>query len=459
SFSNPFDQLLVGSKQALAAARQKHIVSEAQLASLEHSPSPDSRTGLQADASEVARRDPDIASLESNLNFRRNELLAKLGGMLPTHPGRLEIEAELRQVDEVARVKREDLESTYASIILAQRQAEAAANARAERDIQKQVDEQAAQAIWYSHNYQRGINIRYEMDRSRRRLEAVEDRISFVEQEGRAPGFARLFSAARYPIEPLSGGRKKPILILFLLAAVLALAVPLGLDYLDPRVLSPDDVETVLGFAPMGVALASTADLAGNDHMRRLAAAIARDFERNASRSFVFVPVNGSARMSETVLGIGSELAGLGHTVEVVGAGIQQPLVQAAATGHGVGGSGNHSVPRSDSFGAMRSRMHDLAQRGAIVLVCAEPLSEDAETELLASSCDVVVLAIESVLTKKTELRAAIRRLEDIRPNAIAAVVTEYDPNPPLAELKLGTYICAAWLAGSRGQAAGGKNS
>ncbi len=443
SFSNPFDQLLVGSKEALASARQKRIVSEAQLDSLKHTALPELQTGLQAYAGEMARRDADITSLQSNLNFRRSELLAKLDGMLPNHPGRKEIEAELQHIDQVAQSKREDLESTYASILLAQRQAEAAADARAEREIQKQVELQAAQAVWYSHNYQTGINIRYEIERARNRLQAVENRIDFVEQEGRAPGFARLFSPARPPFEPVSGGRKKPMLILLFLAAALSFAAPVGLDYVDPRLLSPNEVEKALGFAPMGFthAIGRGNDL--NGRVQRLAVAIERDAERNASHSFVFVPVNAAAQVSETVAELADVLANLGHAVEVVG--VDQPQAQAAAAGAGRSMAAPFSVPGYGVLGSVRNRLRETAQRGAIVLICAKPFSVDPETELLASAGDVVLLTLQCGHTKKSELQSAMRTLENIAPRAVAAVVTGYDPNPPMPEVKLG--LRKSWAA------------
>lgn len=435
SFSNPFDQLLVGSKQALAAARQKQIVSDAALDALQKQLASGSNNGLHAYADELARKDADMTSLQSNLNFRRSELLSKRAGMLPNHPGRIEIESQLRQIDEVAGSKREDLEKAYASILLTQRQAEAAADDRAARDLSRQVEQQAAQAIWYSHNYQKGINIRYEMERSRKRLEDIQDRIDFVLQEGRAQGFARMFSLARRPLEPLSGGRKKPVLILVLCATAASLVLPLALDYLDPRLHSPDEAEKLLGFAPLGFTLAPSYNGAGNDRIRRLAAAIEREAERNNSRSFVFVPVNAAVLIEDTVEGIAHELLALGHDVKMLG--------QTAAARHCTAGAVSaaaelHRDSAQRPFGATRSRLRGLVERGVIVLFSAEPFSENPETELLVSCCDVVVLALRSGETRKADVQAALRTLEDIKPRAMAALVTGHDPNPPLPEIRLG---------------------
>ena len=446
SFSNPFDQLLVGSKQALAAARQRRIISEAKLASLESRASPGAQTGLQAYADDLASKDADINSLQSNLNFRRNELLAKLSGMLPTHPARHEIEAELQQIDQVAQSRREDLQGSYAAMLLAQRRSEAAADARAESDIHKEVDQESAQAVWYSHNYQRGINIRYEMERDRKRLEALEDRMDFVKQEGRAPGFARLFSPARRPIEPMTGGKKKPLLILLVLAAAVALAVPIGLDYMDPRLLSPDEAEKILGFTPIGFTTLSSHGADANDHVQRIAAAIEREASRNGSCSFVFVPVNAVAPVSETVAALAGALAGLGHAVEVVGGKSEQLLARAATACPDSSDSGSLPVSAATSFGSVRNHARDIVARKGTVLISAKPFSVDPETELLVSDCDVVVLTMQSAQTTKNELQAILRTLDKIRPKAVAALVTGYDPNPPKPEVRLGLcYVREAW--------------
>lgn len=435
SFSNPFDQLLVGSKQALAAARQRRIASEAQLAALQHKGSETAPTGLQAYAGDIARKDADLTSLQANLNLRRSQLLSRLDGMLPNHPGRVEIENELHQIDQIAEAKRISLEHSYAAALLAQRQSEARADLRSEQELQKQVDQQAVQAAWYSHNYQSGINIRYEIERSRNRLQAVENRMDFVEQESRAPGFARLFSGARRPTEPSSGGHKKPVLMLMVLASVLSVALPLGMDYMDPRLLSVNDVERALKFPAIGVTLSSEKNLQDSEGIRRLAAGVARDVERNGSRSFLFVPVNAEALVTPTISALAVELARLGHEVRVIDAGVQQPSAQAATAGIGHGGSSFST--QTSSFGDTRKRVRESVAQGALVLVPAKPLSEDAETELLASACDVVVVTVGCSHTKKAEISGLLRTLSNLQPRAVACVVTGFDPEPPLPEWTL----------------------
>jgi len=82
--------------------------------------------------------------------------------------------------------------------------------------------------------------------------------------------------------------------------------------------------------------------------------------------------------------------------------------------------------------------MQSMARAGSIVLVSASPLSAAAETELLASACDVLVLALRCAQTTKKELLAATRTLDHIRPKAMAVMITDYDPDPPTPKVNLG---------------------
>jgi polysaccharide biosynthesis transport protein len=411
SFSNPFDRLLVGSKEALAAARQKRIAADAQLAAL--TGGADSReSALNAYARELANRDADLTTLQSNLNLRQSELLAKSNGMLPTHPGKAAIDSELRQINETVQAKRNILTKDYASMLLSQRKAEAASSAQAEAQLQQEVAFQAKQASWYSGNYQKGLDLAYEMERSRHRLEAIEDRIDSINLESASPGFAHVFSSARPALKPIKGGRKKIFLMAGMAAIVLALVVPIGIDMLAPQILSADEAEKILGFTPLGYTydLGRGEATAITDRIRRLAAALDRDVERNASRSFLFVPINQDRDLSFMLIQLASELERLGRYVQVVlpaqvtGAPLDRPLRQSV-----------ESVTNG------------------IVLVAAVPLTQDAETELLAASCDVIVLAIQAGASTKGELRGSIRALERIQPRAVAAMVTGVLPPSPVS--------------------------
>ena len=434
SFSNPFDRLVVGSKEALAAARERRIIAEALLGALNGSAG--NTSALAAYAADLTQKDQDITTLQANLNLRRTELLTKLNGMLPTHPGRAEIESELRGIDDLLQKKRDSLVQGYSSMLVSQRRAELAAARQAENQLQHEVDTQATQAAWYSGNYQKGLNIAYEMERARKRLESIEDRIGFITLESQAPGFARAFSQARRPTQPVSGGRKKLLLMALMASAALALIVPVALDVLDPRILSPNETEKLLGFPPIGFTYApSRVDAAkACGQLQRLAAAIERDAERNGSRSFLFVPVDSRTNLGALSTQVADELESLGHTIRVFSA--PQPSASFSADAnatHSCGAMSSRQVTTNGlhEFASMRAELASV-ERG-FTLVTVGPLAEDAGAELLSSSCDVVVLALQAGTTTKAALRAAARTLERIQPRAVSVVMTGYDPDPPIA--------------------------
>lgn len=441
SMINPFDHLLVGSKEALATARQKRIISHAELAALE-ARAPGKDSALHAYAAGLTEKNADLTAFQSNLNLRKSEVMAKLEGMLPNHPGRKQLEAELRDIDATLQAKSDNLKEGYSEGLLAQRRADDAAAIATEEKFQKEVDAQAVQAAWYSSNYQKGLNLRSEMERQRKRLESIEDRIDFIAQETRAPGFARPFSSARTPTDPISGGRKSLLIMVGMAGVVLALIVPIAMDMFDPRVLSPEEAEKRIGFPPLGFTLRGSGVRVqqSTEQLRRLAAAIERDVLRNGSRSFLFVPVNQTADAGDLIWHTAEELEALGHTVRVIASTQQLPVEQAVGVGNEASSDIFRHFSSADadiSFGSTRKAITRAMRESEIALVATRPFVDAAESELLASTCDVVIMTLEASHTTRQEVQAATKVLERIQPKAVSMVVTGYDPDPPIPAPKI----------------------
>jgi capsular polysaccharide biosynthesis protein len=434
SLVSPFDRLLVESKEALAIARQKRIVAESDLIAIEARQGNGGDSAIHAYGEDQAQKNPALMTLQANLNVRRTELMAKLAGMLPTHPGRAQMEKEIRDIDQVLNGKGEILADKYSSLLLTQRRAEVKAAVRAEQQLQMEVDEQAKRAAWYSGNYQKALYISLEMERARKRLESIDDRLNFILLESRAPGFARLFSPARTPVDPLRGGRKKLFLIVLLAGTLLGLATPLVIDMLDPRILSPNEAENLIGFPPLGFTYAGREGrmVESRDRVRRIAAAIERESLRNESRSFLFVPVNNAVNLAGLLQDLSIELEHLGNSVRVIGSEGTQTSARSAAAAAGAGSDmRGASQDAASSFGSVRRMMSQTVSESEFALVATPPLSDRADTELLASTCDVVVLTLEAAATTKAEFKAATKTLERIQPKAVAVMVTGYEPDPP----------------------------
>jgi hypothetical protein len=139
--------------------------------------------------------------------------------------------------------------------------------------------------------------------------------------------------------------------------------------------------------------------------------------------------VTGAVSITSLLKGISGELEQLGHVTRVIGAEEASPAAQAAAAGADVIRSVSNGA---GSFGAVRKELSRHVSESEFALVATPALSEVADTELLASTCDVVILTLEAAKTTKAELAAATRALERIQPKAVSIMVTGYEPDPPI---------------------------
>jgi glycosyltransferase involved in cell wall biosynthesis len=104
---------------------------------------------------------------------------------------------------------------------------------QAEEALAVEVKGQRANVARFAGRYQEALLVRSEIERSRKQLSDIDDRLDFIALEANAPGFVRIESRARPLDIPTKGGRTK-LYILFLVAAVgVGLVVPIGLAILE----------------------------------------------------------------------------------------------------------------------------------------------------------------------------------------------------------------------------------
>lgn len=406
NFVNPYDRLLVDAKEALSTARRQTIEAESELAALSHRQHPGDPASLRAIAEAEASKDTELTSLEANQNIRRTQLLTALSGLAPDHPGRRGMEKELADLERERQKIYTRIVASYSHALSAQRAADAYKAARVEQKLRKELGEQSSQASWFSKNYQEGMQLGAEIDQLRKRIESIQQRIDFLAFETKAPGFVRLFSAARPPQEPHKGGRKKYAALVLVAALLLGLAAPVAIDTLDSTLRTPRDLERILGFPPVGWILDTRDSSAefSREQTLRLASRILQDRETNLSRIFAFTSVGGSSKTAPLVTDTASALKQLGASVladtDRQEAGLQRP-------GSSLNG---RPEPRPD---------HD-----SIVLLDLPPLMASVQAELLARGADVVILVIEAERVNKQELQRAAAVLERLRVKAVSAVLT-----------------------------------
>ncbi len=448
---NPYDKLLVDQKGALADARRDRIQAEAQLAAVEMPGSGKGPNPLQAYALEMVSKDPGLTTLDANLNQRRSVLLANISGLAPDHPGRRAAEKELQELEaDRDRAYNSRLKS-YMAMILEQKKAEVGKTRQVEKGLTQEVAIQAGQASGFSHGYQEAMGLGQEMDRERKRVDSIEDRISFLSLESRAPGFVRLFSAARPPEFPVKGGRKRLALVSLVAALLLGILIPVTVDYLDPRLHWPGDLQQALGFPVLGWLLEKAE--AGKDFEReqvfRIASRISQEFQTHGSQIFAFTGVKAGNGTTTVVHNVAHALTQLGIPALAVEANAYRadPRYRSPNSRgltvvlRGQSDIAAEIVPGDDekpdhlpvgdintlgNLPDLQNLVQVLKQATSvysIILVDLPPILASVDSELIARSADVVVLVVEAETVSKGEAKRAAKVLTRVNPSAIATLL------------------------------------
>jgi polysaccharide biosynthesis transport protein len=455
-YPNPYDQLLVNRKGALAEARQRTIETEAALRSAQGEAG---GSALRASAQESIAKDPGLTSLKASLNQRRAQIVTRISGLADTHPGRKAAEQELRDIDAALGSSSAMLTAEQMQGMLAVRKADVDRAQQVQQRLAAEVDQEASRAQWFARHYQEALTLAAELERDRRRLNAIEDRIDQLTLEASAPGFVRSFSEARAPEVPIKGGRRKLLVLVLLASIVVGLVLPTAVDLLDPRVQSPAQVERILGFAPMGaIPITGAGTVAeARDELLRIATKLEREWRTNNTSIFVFTGATPKSGVTTIVLDLRYTLQGMGVRALAVEANAANPDARFQRTGRptlrelierfdtpvpertddwlvAVGSTDQRRLPALDR---VRAIMRQLASVTDVVLVDAPPLGASADAEFLAGIADTAILVVDARDTDGATLKRAARLLEGANPestavihNAVSAEVLSQAQNP-----------------------------
>lgn len=471
---NPYDQLLVTAKAAQSDAQKDAIQAETQLAVFDEKQHPGATEALHAFALSEANKDPVLSSIINNLNTRRAQVQASLSGLSADHPGRRAAERELAEIEKERQAATQAEVDSLSKMILEQRTAQAYQARRMEQQLAQEADRHSAQAAWFTHGYQEGIQLGLDVDEARKANDSIQQRIDYFMLEKNAPGFVRLFSAARVPDQPVKGGRKLFALLAFVVAMVMAVAMPVGIDFLDPRLHSPDQLESLLGF-PATAWLMEKSE-AGVDFEReqvlRFANRIVQDKQSNHSRTFAFTSVKSRGGTSTIVLETARALGSLGVSALAFEAnGYSSDPRYSSSKSFGVAAILNGdrrlhtevissdgifpdripvgNLPQGTNLPAIRSLETHLLDAGGdydVVLVDAPPILASVDAEIIACQVDVVVLVIEAESVTRDELRRAAKSLERLKVRAISTLLNRVRLNEAsgLAAVALQEFLTGA---------------
>ncbi len=487
SVLNPYDQLLVDSRKELNDTRQDRIRADARLAALSEDARPEAPAAADAEAMARVLADDGFISLVANLNSRRSVLLAKRSSLAEDHPGRGTVTRELAAIETELDSTAARLATRYRGHMLERLKTESFEARRIERDLTVEVEELASQASSFAAMYQDARALESDIQRLRNQVGSIEDRVDFLQIESHAPGFVRAETRARTPEEPSSGGRRKFVLLFTVLGLVLAVAVPVLVDHMDPRIHTPLDLDRTLGFGALGWLLertdAETRDF-GRDQLRRMAAVLERDCRDKNTRNLLVTSVKPGGGATSVAVDLAAEMASLGlraivvetnarserpqvsvdpeawrefdvemsgqtnidHVLRLGGESTQRrvrlieerPNLARVLAGRFtaeqgvIAGRNGHPdrLPLGPIDGhtlpdihRMRQVLIDLEAQYDLVIIDAAPLLLSADTELLVRLTGATLLVVQAGGVSRGEVRRALRLLQTIGPEVVGVML------------------------------------
>ena len=450
--TKPREGPLEEAEKALQTARGRLLDAEARLAAFEARHALLLKTDLSVEGRELLNSDVELVGLKSVLLAKKNEYKARLTGLTPEHEGRKALERRMAEIDgEIAKAEetalhritgllrqRRDarLQDERQTLALDVEQAR-----RAEKTLGEEAVAAAARVTRFNDVYYAAQNVVQEVDRLRRQLAAVEDRLDMMRLESYAPGFIHLVAAALPPTAPMPVKYAKWLALVAAAALAFGASLPLIRDALDNRVRVPSDLAPELE----GTALSGIPEREPGtekfmlDQLRRLALRLDRDRRQRNRRKVVFTGVKAGAGTTQLVLELTRELRNLGvHALAVEvnpihadpryagtpGPGLLEALAGSAPLDQTVR-PGESGLPLRVPLGDTRGRallagvdrlpaaLDQLLTQHQILLLDGPPVLRSSDAEMLVGMADSVVLLV-GASTSFGDVRRAYRILQQV---------------------------------------------
>ena len=446
---NPYDSTLQTVRGQLAVARMQRQAAEAQYAAVQKGAGSEGLTALDTIADEAIATNAPSAVMMSSLNTRRAALTQEMNGLSPDHPVYQKDKEELASID----FEMNDLRRTAAQHLQEKLRQEVTRTRMVELQLISELGDRTHAATTAAPKYLRASELGPEIDSLQKAYDAIEDRIRELSLESSSPGSIHLSTSALTPLGPEKSKLRVFSFLVFLMSLTCAIALPIGIDLVDSRIYTPQDVEKVVGFHPLGILLNDDdfRQEISDEYYFRLAAGVDHAFRNSGVRTFLFTsPAQGSGTTT-VVRKLNKELRGLNlRTRTITATGSDEPEVSqsdvlsrfdhllesrnrtdeiqsspltplvAIYDGHGDPKRQEETAPR-----AMVQMLHHAAELCDVVLIDANPLPISANTEYLARLADATVLVVKSGMTTKQELDRAARLLERLQANGVAVILNK----------------------------------
>src|SRR5271154_2061494 len=483
---NPYDKMVAESNAALAHARREVLLAQAHLDAVKSHRQRIKDADVEAKAQAMAASGSESTTAKQKLIDQREQALVELAGLGPNHPGRPALQAEIAETNkelanldqsslERARTMLADSEQATTSVDISEAQSNLDQMQSAEKGIEQELEGVKSTAATFGGKYSQAVSVQERLDRQHKDLQDLQERMSMLRLKTQAPGVVALEAAAMEPDIPLSSKRRVIFMVFVLGSLMLGLAVPTAIDLIDRRLKTADEFEAVLGFPPLGVAMANGA---GQESMRRIALGIMREWRTSGIRSYVLTSVRQGGN-THLALALADELGDLGVRALAIEASLTVPngdrpkaVSSAEAVARAAGRETKRLAPRGASTVALDGKVQSLPQTIAdkglqparngnvprpfgfiresvdralgnhdIVLLAAPPLLSSADTAAIIQIPAGAILVARANRDEVSEVAAAVRELERYAPPVVGAVFCESSWAKPDGDFEIDSEI------------------
>jgi Mrp family chromosome partitioning ATPase/uncharacterized protein involved in exopolysaccharide biosynthesis len=451
---NPYDNILIQSTSAAIEAQRHRVEAEALLYSLQTKEGMKGKTTVDSLAYDIVNADPLLKEFKSTLIKRRSELTTQILTLTPEHPARKKTEQEIAKIDHDLQAAEDKMWDETRKALVNQYQAKLDQAQQVEKALTQQVEVQRQQATHYATRYNEALTYTRDIERAYKQLEVINDRVDFLSIESEAPGFVRLYTEAKRPLQPSGSNGLKLGVVLIAGVLGMGLGLPVLLDMMDKRLRTPAEIQKILGFAPLAWILernSKSAQQFAVDQLRRLALTLDRDRRQHGNRYFTLTSVKPGGGTTTLTLELAKILNELGVRTLAVEINAFKPDARYLGIDPNKGLSNllNQSISEAPehlivaatlelperlpvgltntrhlvTFGRLPALLERLGERYELILLDAPPVLLSADTELFAEITHGILLIVEAERVVSGELKRATHLIERLSPPVVATVM------------------------------------
>jgi Mrp family chromosome partitioning ATPase/uncharacterized protein involved in exopolysaccharide biosynthesis len=478
--SQSYSQILMNSTMAHGDAHRKRLEAELKLAAIEskikNQENDEKRLDEIISMDKTFQRSIEVYTDKKELLSRRLMNLSKM------HPERQVLEEEMLEVDKMIGDKTESMKEKMKADFKARRSSELDIQyqiAKSEFDQAKYFEDTLAAALeehkdkmtQYTTLYSENVELAEKIARIRSQINDIENNLAKFDLEENAPGYVRIVSLARQPTEPDTKARNRIVLMCIAAGFFLSTFVPLLIDFFEQKIKTPDDIEAILNFSPMGCILEQEDSMTAaysEEQVRRLSYSIERMHKKQGNRYFVVSSVKSGGGTTKLTINLAKQLNRIGIKTLAIEANAFKPdLCYAGSNGNPgfisvlegessiedviiestnllppripIGDThGNRHLStalerynrnknfnkkkndpglRDDSLNSLKNLNYD------VILIDTPPILLSADVDLLSLFVDSFVLVVESEKVSEKELKLAAKIIDQVSPSMVAVVL------------------------------------